>query len=242
MIEDCLVIARPQQQARILQEELRGVLPTLVCPLLTIHPCTVEPTVAVLSCDIVIFVSLNAVDCAPLPLLCGDRPVVAVGEATALLLQKKGCRIVHYPEGSESGAEAALRLPVLCSVHQKNVAIVCGSRGRSLLSEVLTQRGAIVHQHVCYEQLAATHLPQTLVEDIRAQKRTFVWLLTSSEMVIVLQRLLVNSIPMEWKHTILLCSHDRIMHLATEVGYRLVYFCVCSAHNIRDLFAQHPWR
>ena len=97
-------------------------------------------------CDVMIFVSANAVDHA-FPLLPDEIPVDmaigAVGQATAQRLAETGLDPTLVPD-TRFDSEGLLAIPALHRLQGKRVVIVRGLSGRPLLGDTLTERGAEV--------------------------------------------------------------------------------------------------
>ena len=108
--------------------------------------------------DMLIFVSANAVQYA-FPLLPGQLPididVAAVGGATARALAAAGLDPTLVPERMDS--EGLLALPALESVKDKTVYILRGNGGRTLIREVLRERGAEVREVEVYRRQLPEH-------------------------------------------------------------------------------------
>ncbi|MGB5200917.1 MAG: uroporphyrinogen-III synthase [Sedimenticolaceae bacterium] len=104
-------------------------------------------------CDLLIFVSTNAVDYA-FPLMPDQLPVdvgiAAVGQATAQALDKVGLAPTLVPERMDS--EGLLALPGLQHVQGKSVLILRGNGGREHLADALLERGAEVVQVEVYRR------------------------------------------------------------------------------------------
>lgn len=153
-----ILVTRPAHQARGLCERLRaaGAEPVLF-PVLAIEalPDAVPDCVArIQNCDLLIFVSANAVaQCAPhLP----SRPrfvVAAVGAATARALGEHGIEPVLQP--SRFTTEGLLELPELeaARLTGRDILIVRGAGGRETLAETLRARGAKVSYAEVYRRI-----------------------------------------------------------------------------------------
>ena len=106
-------------------------------PVLEIQP--LKPTTFTASindCDIIIFISPNAVSCglAALsnPPQLHNKTVAAVGKATARTLEEEGVAVDILPKGS-ADSETLLKHPQLQQVKGQNIVIVRGEGGRPLL-------------------------------------------------------------------------------------------------------------
>lgn len=80
---------------------------------------------------------------------------IAVGRATAAVLEAEGIRVQVPSDGHDS--EALLRLPRLQQVAGDKVLILRGEGGRELLSSTLRERGAQVDYAELYRRVAPTH-------------------------------------------------------------------------------------
>ncbi len=109
-------------------------------------------------CDVMIFVSANAVDHA-FPLLPdalpADMAIGAVGRATAQQLTVSGLDPTLVPD-AQFDSEGLLALPELQSLRGKRVVIVRGHSGRPLLGDTLAERGA----EVDYAEVYTRTLPR----------------------------------------------------------------------------------
>jgi uroporphyrinogen-III synthase len=159
-----VLVTRPADQSTQLSRLLEdaGCTP-LVLPTLAIEPVDIaEPTAtlrAALPCDLAIFISANAVRHAlPVIAAAGGLPaqcrVAAVGAASAAALRAAGFRDVLVPD-ARFDSEGLLALPELDAVAGRQVAIFRGEEGRRLLAQALAERGAQVHEVVCYRRRAA---------------------------------------------------------------------------------------
>ncbi|MFO1258098.1 MAG: uroporphyrinogen-III synthase [Gammaproteobacteria bacterium] len=109
-------------------------------------------------CDWIIFLSQQAVNYLPLSwhLVIQQYPpnVTAIGPATqAALLEKGISTTVNFPGGSTS--ETVLEeAPFQANrIQQRTIALLTGEGGRTILFDVLTERGAIVHRLPVYRRV-----------------------------------------------------------------------------------------
>ena len=79
-------------------------------------------------------------------------PVFAVGQTTALALQRWLGKDVQVPEDQRS--EGLLQLPQLQQLTGKHIVVVRGNAGRELIKQGLTQRGAAVRYVQSYKRIA----------------------------------------------------------------------------------------
>lgn len=145
---------RPLGQNQALSQAIReaGGIP-VECPALAIHPVENDWWQVLgdlASIDWAIFTSTNAVQFFFEKQTSWPESirVAAVGQATANALQRRGVRVDDLPLSSSS--EGLLNLEALQQVQGKRVLLVKGEKGRTLLADTLTERGAIVHQLAVY--------------------------------------------------------------------------------------------
>jgi len=104
-------------------------------------------------CDLLIFVSTNAVDYA-YPLLPDQLPadvgIAAIGQATAQALDRLGLAPTLVPERMDS--EGLLALPGLQNIQGRSVLVLRGNGGREHLADTLRERGAEVVQVEVYRR------------------------------------------------------------------------------------------
>ncbi len=109
-----------------------------------------QPTI-----DITIFVSANAVEHG-IDYAAGN--IAAIGPATAAAIEAHG-RKVDIRADSGFSSEDLLGTDALHKVSGKTVRIVRGSRGRELLAETLTSRGAVVEYLGVYDRRLPAYAP-----------------------------------------------------------------------------------
>jgi uroporphyrinogen-III synthase len=118
-------------------------------------------------CDILVFVSSNAVDqgYGLLPdTLPGDLEIAAVGRATARRLGQIGLEPTLLP-ADRFDSEGLLELPQLNQVTGKRILIVRGNDGREKLAETLAARGAQVRYAEVYERVIPQRSARNLVQN-----------------------------------------------------------------------------
>ena len=106
-------------------------------------------------------------------------PSYAVGPATAAALRRAGVARVAQPEAG-ADSEALLALPELQDLRGRRALLVSGEGGRTLMRDVLTERGAEVTVVPCYRRLPPGRLPRDVAEGLTGGHLHTV-LLTSSE-------------------------------------------------------------
>ncbi len=105
--------------------------------------------------DISIFVSANAVEHG---ISYAGGKIAAIGPATAAAIEAKG-QTVDVRAESGFSSEDLLATTDLKHVKGKIVRIIRGSRGRELLAETLTSRGAIVQYLGVYDRRLPAYAP-----------------------------------------------------------------------------------
>jgi len=111
--------------------------------------------------DVTIFISRNAVEYG-LRYSGGGR-IAVIGPATAKAVRAAG-RIVDIEPAAGYDSEHLLAEPELSDIAGKQVRIIRGSKGRELLSEELTARGATVNYLSVYERRLPNVPPDMLAE------------------------------------------------------------------------------
>lgn len=156
---------RPTRQAHALTQALREAghevieLPLLAIEALPISADTRAQLLALDRYDGLVFVSANAARYGvaaisdywpqwPQPL-----PCVAVGQATAAVLEAEGLR-VHI--AAQEDSEGMLALPILQQVAGQRWLVCRGEDGRELLPTTLRERGAVVDTVALYRRFLPT--------------------------------------------------------------------------------------
>ena len=111
--------------------------------------------------DIVVFVSRNAVEYGLRH--SGGGKIAVIGPATAAAIQAAG-RVVDIQPATGFDSEHLLDEPAFRDVDGKHVRIIRGGKGRELLADELTARGAIVDYLSVYERRLPDVTPQTLAD------------------------------------------------------------------------------
>lgn len=78
----------------------------------------------------------------------------AIGQATATVLEDIAGQPVMYPHGTDS--EALLALSAMTNVAGRNIALLAGQGGRTLLRDTLFHRGALVEKVTTYRRARRT--------------------------------------------------------------------------------------
>ncbi|MGH8642022.1 MAG: uroporphyrinogen-III synthase [Burkholderiales bacterium] len=158
-----IVVTRPAHQAQVLTRLISGAggkpLPFPVIEIRDIE--NPAPLLALIDrldeFSVAIFVSPNAVE-RGMTLVKARRAwptklkAAAVGSGGVKTLQHHGVTDVIAPEG-RFDSEALLELPDFALVYGKRFVVFRGVGGRELISETLTERGAVVEYAECYRRL-----------------------------------------------------------------------------------------
>lgn len=161
-----VLVTRPRQQSAELVDEIerRGgraiVFPSI--DIVARDRESVENDVAQLSpADITIFISRNAVDCG---IDYADGDIAAIGPATAAAINSAGRRVSIQPiSGFDS--EHLLEEVAFSDMRGKTVRIIRGNRGREVLAQTLTERGADVEYLSTYERRLPCYT-QNVLDDL----------------------------------------------------------------------------
>jgi uroporphyrinogen-III synthase len=158
-----IVVTRPAHQAQALTRLISGAggkpLPFPVIEIRDIEdPAPVLALIERLhEFNVAIFVSPNAAE-RGLALVKTRRAwpaklkAAAVGAGGVKTLQRHGVTDVIAPEG-RFDSEALLELPAFALVYGKRFVVFRGVGGRELISETLTERGAVVEYAECYRRV-----------------------------------------------------------------------------------------
>ena len=158
-----IVVTRPAHQAHALTRLISGAggkpLPFPVIEIRDIEDPA--PVLALIDrlheFNVAIFVSPNAAE-KGLALVKARRAwpqklkAAAVGSGGVRALQRHGVTDVIAPQGRYD-SEALLELPAFSLVYGKRFVVFRGAGGRELISETLTERGALVEYAECYRRV-----------------------------------------------------------------------------------------
>jgi uroporphyrinogen-III synthase len=181
-----ILITRPVDQGESLSAELHAQgAECFVIPAIEIKPISYATFPKELSqYDKFIFISQNAVLLGP-QLSQLDRPIYAIGQATAQSLKDKGCEQVIVPK--EFSSESFLEQSDLDDVRNENILIICGRGGRRLLEETLRQRGANCQRLEVYQRLYPQQHEQDLQEVLASVVLDFIVVTSEQALVNLVQ-------------------------------------------------------
>nr|WP_275446868.1 uroporphyrinogen-III C-methyltransferase [Pseudoalteromonas sp. McH1-42] len=153
-----LAITRPAGKGALLGEQLEAQGISCDCtPVLELVKLPVSDTelAPIMEAEQLIFISQDAVYylAQHQPTFSPDCQFFAVGDKTAAAIEACFDRRAIVPEQHDS--EGVLALPALQQVEDKRVVVVKGRGGRTLISQMLKQRGARVSHCVVYERIPA---------------------------------------------------------------------------------------
>lgn len=226
-----VVVTRPSGQTAHMAALIRaaGGEPVLFPALEIFDAEDLQPVLALIdrldAFDLAIFISANAVNKA-LALVQARRAwpaglrVATVGRGSERELQRGGFAAVIAPN-ERFDSEALLDRPELKDVQGKRVVIFRGDRGRELLGDTLSARGAVVEYAECYRR----GRPQTDVAPLRAcaaQHELDAFTVTSSEGLANLYDMLDEADRQWFKRTPLFAPHQRITAAARALGVHTV--------------------
>jgi uroporphyrinogen-III synthase len=234
-----VVITRPLAQASALAARVAAIGREVeLLPLLDIHPLLdVAPLVGALAdlqrYALVAFVSPNAIDAAlahvgPWP---AGVALAVVGEGSRLALAAHGitsatATIFSPQDAAHSDSEHLLKALDLDALRGQHVLIVRGDGGRELLADSLRAAGVLVTLLTAYRRSVPALTPALGATLRRLLARDHDWIITSSEALRGLLRLLAELdggatddgavVRLQQQH--LIVPHARIAQTATELG------------------------
>lgn len=244
------LVTRPAGQADDLLSALREAgWQTHHFPILSIEP--VEPLDAVMRqrildldrYDHLIFVSANAarIGCERIDDLWPQWPTGqrywAVGRSTAEVLARAGLDAC-CPD-SDMSSEGLLALPELFRVRDQRCLVVRGEGGRTMIADVLRERGADVDHLCCYRRGHVSYSDG----EVAAVRETCpdLVLISSGEGLEQLSGLLKPLEHASLSGATLLVPSSRVAHVAESLGWRKVE-TVENASDAAMLAAAERWR
>lgn len=167
-----VVILRPQAQAVLLAEKIEAVgaypiiLPTVeIAPIAFDHHALENAKNALAKVEMMFVASQNAIGCIPPALLAQcqkhkNLKIMTMGKATSEAVVRNGLPVFFTsPPGGTSETLLNQNFLQQEAIAGKTIALLAGEAGRTLLADVLTQRGAnILWLKVYQQQCPPLHL------------------------------------------------------------------------------------
>jgi uroporphyrinogen-III synthase len=243
-----VLVTRPAHQATYLVNKIKemGGNPVLL-PVLEISD-TKDPQPLLKAIDrlaefdLAIFVSPNAVDKA-MRLIQASRTlppnlkIAVVGEGSANKLRQYGVNDIIVPTHRHD-SEALLEMAELQQVLNKHIIIFRGNKGRRLLGDTLVQRGARLEYIECYRR----DKPKTdtsLLLNHWSNNALHAVTITSSEGLHNLFDMAGKVGQQLLKETPLFTAHERIAHVAKELGLTNVHVTAAGDDGLVQGLLEH---
>ncbi len=187
--------------------------------------------------DWLIFISPQAV-LQGIPLLRQYWPVfpdkiklAAIGEGTAKLLHSEGFIDIIHPPANDWSSEGLLKLPHFQAVSGKHIVLVKGMGGREVLSNALTERGAIVKHIVAYQRILPKYENIDSYLLLFRQKKIDIIVCTSGESLQNLMTLIGTPNQALLLHVPMVVVSERLVLLAKGLGFKNVFLAANASHN-----------
>lgn len=233
------IVTRPQKQALDFAERLKSAgRDAIVFPLLDIAP--LRDTAALRDAlnrlktfSLVAFVSPNAIDAtfahvADWP---PEVPLAVMGEGSLQALARHGVMADRYQitrphDRRRSDSQTLLEALDLDQLRSGKVLILRGETGRELLADALREAGAQVEQVAAYRR-SAVELTLTRAAELSGLlDADSCWIITSSEALHILMRLVAQVDPqggvVKIQRKVLYAPHPRIVEVARSLGFRTI--------------------
>ncbi len=155
-----VLLTRPLTQVREFERKLiLNNYQPLLFPSLVIKP--LNATLTKVNFDIVIFISVNAVNYGAkyLTKISKKKPILiaAIGTTTKKRLEHYGFKVDITPTGVAS-SEALLATKALVNISDKNILIIRGRGGREILKNNLSINNSVLYLEVYYRKIANTSI------------------------------------------------------------------------------------
>ena len=213
-------------------------------PIFDIQPTVFEP-VNLNNFDIIIFQSSNAVchffhQQKKQKIKSMTAKIIAIGSATKKALNIAGFNQVLLPDHFSS--EGILAMPLLQSIFEKSILIIYGENSKSLLTDILTERGAKTTTLSCYQRIPLLHDMKIIFPKLVRSNITVI-ISTSSDSFFYLIRLFEAPLHRAWILNKTLCVINEKMKVQAEkIGFKSVIQAdnatdeaivkmVCTAYN-----------
>jgi uroporphyrinogen-III synthase len=240
-----VLVTRPAAQCAVLCEEIvRHGGSAIPFPAVEIEPVAIQTTVASGDYELIVFVSVNAVEHGARQVSKGERTrVAAIGRATAAALKAVELPAEIVPEAGFN-SEALLEHPELQLTPGARVLIVRGEGGRELLKETFVAHGMSVETREVYRrvrpQVDAARLAE--VETRWAEDGIDVVTATSIETLQNLQAMLSERGRQLLSSAALLVPSRRIVAGAVGAGLQGEAIVAAGADDASMIGALAQWR
>jgi uroporphyrinogen-III synthase len=240
-----VLVTRPPAQCAVLCEEIarHGGL-AIPFPAVEIEPVTLQTTVTAFDYDLVVFVSVNAVEHGVRQVTKGARTrVAAIGRATAAALAAAELAADIVPEAGFT-SEALLAHPQLQLPGGARVLIVRGEGGRELLRDTFVAQGMSVETREVYRRVRPNVDAAKVAEvEMRwSDEGIDVVTATSIETLQNLQAMLTERGRQLLSSTALLVPSRRIVAAAVSAGLRGEAIVAAGADDASMIGALALWR
>jgi len=213
-------------------------------PAVEIEPVAVQATVAAADYDLVVFVSVNAVEHGAQQVIKSARTrIAAIGRATAAALAAAELAADIVPEAGFN-SEALLAHPELQLTSGARVLIVRGEGGRELLRDTFAEHGMVVETREVYRRVRP-NVDAAKVAEVEARwsdEGIDVVTATSIETLQNLQALLTEHGRQLLSGTALLVPSRRIVAAAVSAGLRGEAIVAAGADDASMIGALAQWR
>lgn len=240
-----VLVTRPAAQCAMLCAEIEGQGGSAIAfPAVEIEPVAVQATVAAADYDLVVFVSVNAVEHGAQQVIKSARTrIAAIGRATAAALAAAELAADIVPEAGFN-SEALLAHPELQLTSGARVLIVRGEGGRELLRDTFAEHGMVVETREVYRRVRP-NVDAAKVAEVEARwsdEGIDVVTATSIETLQNLQALLTEHGRQLLSGTALLVPSRRIVAAAVSAGLRGEAIVAAGADDASMIGALAQWR
>jgi len=240
-----VLVTRPAAQGAMLCEEIvRHGGTAIAFPAVEIEPLAIAAAVAPVEFDLIVFVSVNAVEHGVARVTKGTRTrIAAIGRATAAALAAAKLAADIVPEAGFT-SEALLAHPELQLASGARVLIVHGEGGRELLKETFVAQGMAVETLEVYRRVRP-HADASQVAELEARwadDGIDVVTVTSIETLQNLQAMLTERGRQLLSSTTLLVPSRRIVAAAVGGGLRGDTIVAAGADDASMIGALAQWR
>jgi len=241
-----VLVTRPAAQCAMLCAEIEGQGGSAIAfPAVEIEPVAVQAAaVAAADYDLVVFVSVNAVEHGAQQVIKSARTrIAAIGRATAAALAAAELAADIVPEGGFN-SEALLAHPELQLTSGARVLIVRGEGGRELLRDTFAEHGMVVETREVYRRVRP-NVDAAKVAEVEARwsdEGIDVVTATSIETLQNLQALLTEHGRQLLSGTALLVPSRRIVAAAVSAGLRGEAIVAAGADDASMIGALAQWR